>query len=126
MYIIKKVHWQLGFRDSLLLYKSGILTFLDQGDIDANKEHLQGLQTLLKLTKDVNFCIQLKEENCCSSNSPILPNMRLNTIQMLKENQVRCTKYEKTFLNVSTHLWNRLPQELKTIVNTQSFKLNAS
>lgn len=28
MYILRKVPWQIGFKDSLLLYKSGILAFL--------------------------------------------------------------------------------------------------
>lgn len=33
MYVLKKIRWQIGFRDSLLIYKSGILTFFDPGDI---------------------------------------------------------------------------------------------
>lgn len=55
MFILRKVRWQLGFRESLLLFKSGIIPFFDQGDLffnAASKEQLQGLQTLQNVSPD--------------------------------------------------------------------------
>lgn len=49
LYILKKVCWLLGFNDSLLLYKTSILCFFDQGDIYYNVatvHELNSLQTL--------------------------------------------------------------------------------
>lgn len=149
------INWQLEFRDSLLLYKSGILTFFDQGDIfyhAASKDQLQGLQTLqnkclkkIFMKKDwpgtenthkrcnllyvadkrklslVKFAhiISYRPENMREERRQ---NMRSNTVLLLKENHVRYEKYGKSFINISSQLWNRLPQVLKVINNTQVFK----
>lgn len=43
-------------------------------------------------------------------------------VLLLKEKQVRNVKYKKSFLTVSTHLWNGLSPELKVINITQLFK----
>lgn len=49
LYILRKVRWLLGFTESLLLYKSSILCYFDQGDVYysvATKQELASLQTL--------------------------------------------------------------------------------
>lgn len=49
MAILKRVRWLLGFKESLLLYKSSILCYFDQGDLFFNaggKKQLQSLQVL--------------------------------------------------------------------------------
>lgn len=47
--ILRRIRWIIGFKESLLLYKSSILCFFDQGDIFFNagsKNQLQALQVM--------------------------------------------------------------------------------
>lgn len=155
MFILRKVRWQLGFRDSLLLYKSGILTFYDQGDIffhAGNKDQLKGLQTLQNKSLRIIFgkkdwpgtnvahkrCNLLKIDDRRklslvkfahqNSHNPLnlkehsRHELRSNKRILLKENPIRSSKYEKSFIVASVRLWNGLSEELKSIFNTYAFK----
>lgn len=155
MFILKKVR-QLGFRESLQLYKSGILTFFNQGDVflhAGSKDQLSGLQTLQ--SKSLRIIFRKKDwpgtleahERCklltiadrrklslvkFAHQKSHVPsnlreqgrhNLRSNNKLLLREHQIRNGKYGKSFLVTSVKLWNRLPEEVKTIYNTYAFKI---
>lgn len=138
MYILQKIRWQIGFTDSLLLYKSEILAFFYQGDIffhTTTKEQLFGqtlqnkcLRTILnkkKIGKAQPGPQKMQSTICCRQKNMLLvkfashiaenmrvegrPNLRSNTRLLIKENPICNTQYVT-------------PNMLNLIINTQAFK----